>query len=187
MREALKVSDPDRRLPQDAASVRILEERARHIARAKDTGNDIERTPYLKFALGGGLFGITFQWLEEVMPVADITRVPCTPPVIAGVTNYRGELLPVIDLKNLIFGDISEASGLTAARVLVVKNGGRQLGLLVESIEDNDDYSPDEFAPGPRLNELKNYVAGVHMGLVAILAVDALLAEPALVVEESVE
>lgn len=181
------MSELDRRLPQDAASLRILEERARHIARAKDAGGNIERTPYLKFALGGGLFGITFRELEEVMPVADITRIPCTPPNIAGVTNYRGELLPVIDLGSLIFGDMAAPVGLSGARVIVVRNGGRQLGLLVGGIEDNDDYSPDEFAPAPRLEEAKNYVAGVHMGLVAILSVDALFAEPELIVEESVE
>lgn len=177
---------PSERIPQDDASRRILEERARQAARVLESPPSGERVPYIAFRPGGeALFGIPYAAIEEIMPCAEIARIPCTPAVIAGVTNYRGELLTVLDMRRIVLppGDFPPCG--SEGRVIVVSAGGCRAGLMVECVEDNDEYGPDELAPIP--GEAHPYVLGVHRGSTALLKVEVMLGDPALRVEERTE
>jgi purine-binding chemotaxis protein CheW len=95
--------------------------------------------------LGGELFTIDLQNVREVFVVESITPVPGMPPGLVGVTNLRGSVVPLLDLRQMI--------GLTAENALkyavVIKHGNWQVGVLVDTVPEIRTLSKDQFLPAP--------------------------------------
>src|SRR5256885_1833672 len=52
--------------------------------------------------LSGSLFAIDLQSIREVFPVDSVTPVPGMPTVLTGVTNLRGVVVPLVDVRSLL-------------------------------------------------------------------------------------
>jgi len=96
-------------------------------------------------SLGGELFTIDLQNVREVFVVESITPVPGMPAGLVGVTNLRGSVVPLLDLRQMI--------GLAAENALryavVVKHGNWQVGVLVDTVPEIRTLSKDQFLPAP--------------------------------------
>jgi purine-binding chemotaxis protein CheW len=53
----------------------------------------------LVFDLGRQRFGVPLTSVCEVIRIVSITQVPETPPIVEGVINLRGSLVPVLDIR----------------------------------------------------------------------------------------
>jgi len=174
-------------MPQELEAKVELHKRAMLLARSNEQQSNEQTIPYVRFRLGPSeLYGISYANLEEIMLVSDITQVPCTPPTIAGVINYRGELLTLIDLKQLFHTEQVEAGNET--QVIVVKSDGVRVGIIIDEVDNNDEYNPAYLAPAITSAGVSNiaYVQGIHQGRITILNIGVLLADQALQVEKSV-
>lgn len=96
--------------------------------------------------LGAGRVAIGLSSVAEVGRVPVITRIPGVPGWLAGLTNWRGRILPVLDLRPLL-GAESEALP-TTARLVVVTTEGANVGLLVDAVDGTISLGP-ELAPLP--------------------------------------
>lgn len=165
----------------------VLKERARLLARAAvPEARRADSEPFMAVRLDGlGTCGIPYRFIEELVVMPDITPVPCTPPVIAGIVNYRGELLSVLAL-----GASSRPAAAPPgrqARVVVVRSGSIMAGLWVDDILGNDVFDAaalEPFPAGPGSSPVHGAVMGIHAGQVAMLDVGALLASPQLTINE---
>jgi len=96
-------------------------------------------------SLGGELFTIDLQNVREVFVVESITPVPGMPSGLVGVTNLRGSVVPLLDLRQMI--------GLPAQDALkyavVIKHGNWQVGVLVDTVPEIRTLSKDQFLPAP--------------------------------------
>jgi purine-binding chemotaxis protein CheW len=96
-------------------------------------------------SLGGEQFTIDLQNVREVFVVESITPVPGMPAGLVGVTNLRGSVVPLLDLRQMI--------GLAAENAqryaVVVKHGNWQVGVLVDSVPEIRTLSKDQFLPAP--------------------------------------
>ena len=92
--------ESDDPMPQSNEDKIVLEARANMFARNLDSDeNDEQKMPYIRFRLGEvEEYGIPYGNAEEIMPLHAVTKVPCTPAHIYGVTNRRGQMLTVLDL-----------------------------------------------------------------------------------------
>ncbi|MGH7701554.1 MAG: chemotaxis protein CheW [Gemmatimonadales bacterium] len=86
----------------------------------------------VSFQLGREAFAVPITKVREIIRVADITRVPQAPPHIRGVTNLRGRILPVVELRTRL--GLSAAVLTSRSRVIVVESRGRVLGILVDAV-----------------------------------------------------
>jgi purine-binding chemotaxis protein CheW len=133
-------------MPQSDDDQRVLQARAQLLARKPAQQQEEARSQFVCFRLGASeRYGVAYDYLEEIMNTMDITPVPCTPPVIAGVTNYRGELLTLLDLKQFFRTGQGEGDG--EKPVIVVKAGAVRAGLIVDAVEGNEEYAPAHLAP----------------------------------------
>jgi twitching motility protein PilI len=111
--------------------------------------------------MGGETFLVERDEAREVMGVpAPITRVPGARPWIMGLANVRGQLLPVIDLKQY-FGSGESASGRNT-RVIVVNHREIPAGLMVDEVLGFRRFAEREFnseAP-PTVIRCEHYLAG---------------------------
>ena len=58
----------------------------------------------LQFYLGDVMYVIKCERVREVAPMVALKKMPHTPDCVAGLFNYRGMIVPVIDLRQLIHG-----------------------------------------------------------------------------------
>jgi purine-binding chemotaxis protein CheW len=133
---------------------------------------------------GAGLYGLPVEHVQEVIGMRPVTRVFHAPPALAGVTNLRGEVLPVLEL-GLLLG--SELLSLTPdARIVVVREPSglrRRAGLRVDELSGLRDVPP-ELASAP--STLGERARAVIRGIIpdappcAVLDVPLLLDSPLL-------
>jgi len=96
-------------------------------------------------SMGGELFTIDLHNVREVFVVESITPVPGMPSGLVGVTNLRGTVIPLLDLRPM-FALNAEA---TLRYAVVVKHGNWQVGLLVDAVPEIRTLSKDQFLPAP--------------------------------------
>lgn len=95
--------------------------------------------------LGGEMFTIDLQNVREVFVVESITPVPGMPAGLVGVTNLRGSVVPLLDLRQMI--GLAAESALKYA--VVIKHGNWQVGVLVDTVPEIRTLSKDQFLPAP--------------------------------------
>lgn len=108
---------------------------------------------YLTFVLDDGHFGLSIDSVQEVLELMPITKVPRTPEHMLGVTNVRGQAVPVIDLR-LRFGlNAKEQTVDTCIVIVELTVGGESmtLGALVDGVEEVMDLDPGRIEPAPKL------------------------------------
>jgi chemotaxis-related protein WspB len=93
----------------------------------------------LVFQLGASRFALDARAIVEVVPLMKLEPIAHAPAYVAGLFNYRGELVPVIDLRQLTRDQ--PCSPHMTSRIMLVNYplpGGRQrlLGLLAEQVTE---------------------------------------------------
>ena len=101
----------------------------------------------LTFALDREEYGIPVTQVREVIRVNDITRVPQVPAHVRGVTNLRGRILAVVEIRTRL--GLAEAVVTPSSRVVVVDVRGRTLGLLVDRVSQVTKVPADSVTPPP--------------------------------------
>ena len=99
------------------------------------------------FALGREEYGIPVTQVREVIRVGDITRVPQAPPHVRGVTNLRGRILPVVELRSRL--GLEPATPTSRSRIVVVDVRDRVLGLMVDAVLQVVKVPIETVAPTP--------------------------------------
>ena len=86
------------------------------------------------FELANEQYGVDIAVVESIIKMQDITIVPHTPDYIEGVTNLRGTVLPVVDLRTRFGLPRQEATHDT--RIVVVDVGGTKVGMVVDAVTE---------------------------------------------------
>jgi purine-binding chemotaxis protein CheW len=132
----------------------------------------------ISFNVGEQEYGVDIHSVKEVIRQGEITPLPRAPSFLKGVINLRGDVIPIIDLRErfaLEAGSYSEAS-----RVIVVEIGEKSVGMVVDSVshvirvpEDHIEAAPTWL--GGTSGEYVRGVARVEKRLVVLLNIDAIL------------
>src|SRR5690349_2421457 len=89
---------------KSAAEVQqVLDERARELARprAKSAGTEIVYD-VVTFSLAGETYALETRFVHEVCRLGSFVQVPGASRAFLGVTVHRGEVLPIVDLRELL-------------------------------------------------------------------------------------
>ena len=86
------------------------------------------------FQVGRETYGVPITALHEIVRVPEITPVPDAPAYLEGVINLRGKIVSVIDLRKRL--GQKEIAASKRNRILVVEQGGRLCGLMVDSASE---------------------------------------------------
>ena len=84
------------------------------------------------FTLAGESFGLPIDRVESIIKPQAITVVPHARPYVVGVTNLRGTVLPVIDLRRRF--RLTAAEQTEDQRIVVVLFNDEKIGLMVDSV-----------------------------------------------------
>jgi chemotaxis signal transduction protein len=99
------------------------------------------------FLLGAEEYGIPISQIQEIDRLAKITKVPKAAPFIEGVTNLRGEVIPVLDTRKRFDLEVKPPDDRT--RIIIVDLGGVKTGLVVDSVRQVLNLAKKDIAPPP--------------------------------------
>jgi purine-binding chemotaxis protein CheW len=162
----------------------ILEERAAALARSSDEEEKSGETISLVvLAVGDERYGVEVQDVQEIEPLDKLTPIPGTPAFWAGVVNLRGSMYAVLDIERYLGlppSDVAENP-----KVALVSRAGLSVGLLVDDVAEIRKIRSSEIGPPVTDGSSKaEVVRGVTPDMLSVLDLEALLADPALVVED---
>lgn len=124
------------------------------------------------FSVGDLRLGLDVACVREIVRGAAPVRVPHAPADVAGIIDWRGRLIPLIDLRAR-FG-VAGSGTPEHARVIIVETGSRTFGLAVDSVHTIMRIDPGTLdAPGQPRSALP--LAGVR----AVANDDLILLDPA--------
>ena len=84
--------------------------------------------------LAGELYGVEIGRIQEIIRMQPITAVPNGPAHIAGVTNLRGRVIPVMDLRRRFGLPVGEETH--RWRIVVAEDGAHAVGLIVDGVSE---------------------------------------------------
>ena len=116
---------------------------------------------YLTFRLGDEEYGIDILKVQEIRGYEQPTRIANVPHFIKGVTNLRGVIVPIVDMR-LKFG-LGEALYNEFTVVIILNVGIRVIGVVVDSVSDVLELDPETIRDAPEMTSVvdSDYIIGL--------------------------
>jgi len=117
-----------------------------------DAGSSLS-AQYLTFLLDREHYAIEIRRIREVLAYVPPTKVPRTPPFMVGVINLRGQVVPVVDLRQKLGLSSTQTTRDTCIIILEVAIDGDTtvVGALADAVEEVVEIAPEQVAPPPRM------------------------------------
>jgi len=177
---ALPTEKMDKYLPDTR---NILKRRA--AALAAETGDDDDKGSMyevVEFLLAFELYGIKSSFVQEVYPLKDFAPLPGTPPFLVGITNIRGRIVSVVDIKKLF--NLPDKGITDLNRVIIIEHEGNELGILADRIMGIRNMKDRDFAANKMLSaeSLSSFIHGVTDDRLILLDVEKIFADKRLII-----
>ncbi len=113
------------------------------------------------FELGSEYFGVNIAGVQSIIKLQPITQLPHAPGFVEGVTNLRGNVLPVIDLRKRFGLDAQKAD--KHSRIMVVSVEQTEVGMIVDGVTEVLTVPEQAIEPAPTLTTTldSSFIAGI--------------------------
>ena len=101
------------------------------------------------FSLNGQFYGAEASQVFQIIRYQEVTKVPRMPKFIEGIINYRGSVLPIINLNKRF--ELGELDINKKTKILVTKLGDKQAGFIVNDVTEIIKLSDEDIEPVPGL------------------------------------
>ena len=95
---------------------------------------DTTKDKYLTFEIDKENYGVEIIYIKEIISICAITLVPHVPSYLKGIINLRGDIIPVIDVRERFMIPVKEYDELTC--IVVIENSDYILGLIVDNVKE---------------------------------------------------
>ncbi|MGN0386012.1 MAG: chemotaxis protein CheW [Lachnospiraceae bacterium] len=140
-----------------------------------------EISQFIVVSLGQEQYGIDIRFVENIVRMQHITRVPKMPAYLKGVINLRGEVIPIMNLRlKMGLPDVEETK---KTRIIIIKmEQCGSIGLIVDEVKEvvTLDMEAEVEKMAFDKDDRNNYVSGVGKhgdGLISLLDLNAVTAE----------
>ncbi len=140
--------------------------------------NDIKQYIMVKF--DNEQYGIDITYIDNIVRLQPITRVPHTQDYFLGIINLRGEIIPVMSMRRKF--DLPEKDNTGATRILIIKyEGNAKIGILVDEVKEVVTLSDEDVEKvSTDAGDNRVYLAGVgkyNNSLISLLNIGLLISD----------
>ncbi|HET8719409.1 MAG TPA: chemotaxis protein CheW [Candidatus Nitrosotenuis sp.] len=136
-------------------------------------------------------YAIPIEQVKEIRAVESITKVPKAKSFVKGIMNLRGQIIPVIDVKEKLELSSDEKINTAKQRILVAEVNNSLTGLLVDEVDEVMRLQAKDVEHAPQsMLESHNYINGiakVNEKLIVLLDVVRLLEDSSEAVNQVLE
>lgn len=141
---------------------------------------DETTTQYIVVRLGQEQYGIDIQYIDNIVRMQHITRVPKMASYLKGVINLRGEVVPIMSIRLKM--DLDADVETKATRIIIVKlEQYGKLGMIVDEVKEVVTLDATQIEKMARdKDERKNFIVGVGKyegGLISLLDLNTVAQE----------
>jgi purine-binding chemotaxis protein CheW len=109
--------------------------------------NDINDM-YLTFGLGVEEYGISINYVTEIVGMQRVMEVPDVPAFIKGVINLRGKVIPVMDVRRRF--NMPEEPYTERTVIIVLDSNGVLIGLIVDNVNEVMEIAENQIDQPPQ-------------------------------------
>lgn len=139
-----------------------------------------ETTQFIVVRLGEEQYGINIKYVDNIVRMQHITRVPKVQSYLKGVINLRGEVIPVMSIRLKM--DLPEDECTKATRIIILKLEQQgNIGVIVDEVKEvvTLENSQIEKVAYDSKEEKENFIFGIGKyddgGLISLLDLNAVV------------
>lgn len=173
--------------PSNAETRAVLRSRVVELARPqRDDADDAQAAEVLAFTLGQERYALEIRHVKEVIPLRELTSIPCTPPFVTGVVKVRGRISAVIDIRK--FFALPDRGITDMHYIILIQSADLALGLLVDGIVGIERLTAEKVQTSlPTFSGIRaDFLKGMTADHTAILDLNRILVDPRILVHEEV-
>lgn len=143
-----------------------------------DTVAKKNSSQFVGFQIDGQAYAFRIEQIQEIVILDQVTKTPQVAEYVEGVSNLRGSIIPIINLRKLFGLNARPVDGET--RTIVVNVGERTMGCTVDQVSQVMRIPEENIQPAPETVTANgaNYIAGFarqNDRLLILLNIDELL------------
>ena len=97
---------------------------------------EVSSKQYIDVRLGSNLYGIDIKYIDNIIVMHNITRVPKSQPYFLGVINLRGEIIPIMSLRRKLGLEDDEFTESTRIMIIKPEPSAAPVGLIVDEVNE---------------------------------------------------
>lgn len=140
-----------------------------------------ETTQFIVIKLGEEQYGINIKYIDNIVRMQHITRVPKVASYLKGVINLRGEVIPVMSIR--IKMGLPEDELTKSTRIIILKMDQQgTIGVIVDEVREVvtlDNSQIEKVSYDPK-DEKANFISGIGKyegGLISLLDLNLVVPE----------
>jgi len=87
---------------------------------------------YVRFRVADSYLMVKVNAISEILPLPAVTQVPFTKPWVVGVSNIRGDVIPISDFSQYLFQRTTEKN--KKNKLIILKGKGFSTAILVDEV-----------------------------------------------------
>lgn len=147
--------------------------------------NGLDTKQYIVVNLGNEQYGIDIKYVDNIVRMQRITRVPRAQSYFKGVINLRGEIIPVMSMR-LKFG-LDDDVYTNATRIIIIKLEPQYaVGIIVDEVKEVVTLEDEnvEKVTNSAIEDKNNFLSGIGKhkeGLISLLHISSVIIEKEIV------
>lgn len=109
-----------------------------------DTTPVVTTEKYLLFVSDGLLFGVPAEAVVEIITGHTVTKLPLVPPYLRGIINLRGQIIPIVDIRQMLNHGACDSDC-----VIILQVDGTPIGIQVDQVQKMVDIDTNGLLPVP--------------------------------------
>lgn len=133
---------------------------------------------YITIKFDSEQYGIDITYIDNIVRLQPITRVPHTQEYFLGVINLRGEIISVMSLRKKF--ELPDKENTNASRILILKVDGNKIGVLVDEVREVVTLSDENIEKISDSQDQRAYLTGIgkyNDTLISLLNIAALISD----------
>ena len=132
------------------------------MAEKKVENAELETKQYIVVSIGNEQYGIDIGYVDNIVRMQKITRVPKAQPYFKGIINLRGEIVPVMSIRRKM--GLEDDVITNASRIIILKIEEKgSLGIIVDEVKEVVTLATDEIdkSAASSKNVKDNFINGI--------------------------
>ena len=131
---------------------------------------------YIVVMIGNEQYGIDISYIDNIVRMQKITRVPKVQSYFKGIISLRGEIVSIMSIRNKM--DLEDDVYTNASRIIILKLEEKGLiGIIVDEVKEVVNLSEDEIETASNKGKFINGIGKHGNDLISLLEISAIVDE----------
>ena len=132
---------------------------------------------YIVVMIGNEQYGIDIRYVDNIVRMQQITRVPKVQSYFKGIISLRGEIVPVMSIRRKM--DLPDDEYTNASRIIILKLEEKgAIGIIVDEVREVVNLSEEQIDRNTNRGRFINGVGKHGEELISLLEISATVEEP---------